>query len=253
MGKLPKRASVLNASGRGTVLPRRAGARGVTGRILGDALAGRPTPRPALLLPPGCGAASDGVVERRLAPWSALVERVGWAEAKRALYAAMDDEGAPRGAPLPGPEPLARGPDAVLLDDPHAVLLAPEEFARLVAPATRAAVASLREGAPVIYATQGTALLLPHLPGLGADAWGVDWRVPLEDVRAKHPRVPLVGNLDPTLLLAPEAWLRQEARWMLDAMPGPGYVAALGGPLAPGTPRAALEAFADEVRSAQRA
>lgn len=143
---------------------------------------------------------------------------------------------------------LAAGADVVEVRDRWAERVSPEEFERLVLPATRQLFAQLR--GPSIYDALGTAHLLPHLAATGATAWGIDWRVPLEEARARHPSVALVGNLDPTLLLAPEPWLRQEVRWMVEAMPGPGWVAALGGPLLPETSDAALAAFAHTVAGA---
>ncbi|GEM_PF-5604645 len=140
------------------------------------------------------------------------------------------------------------GADVLELHDPWADRLAPEEFERLVLPATRAALERLR-GAKTVYHPQGTPHLLPLLPRCGAHAWGIDWRVPLEDVRARHPDAPLVGNLDPTLLLAPPAWLAQEVGWMRDAVPQGGYVAALGGDLLPGTPEDGLRTFAETLAS----
>jgi uroporphyrinogen decarboxylase len=142
------------------------------------------------------------------------------------------------------------GADVLEAQDPWAERLAPEEFERLVLPAVRRLFGDLRgAGARTIYHPLGTSHLLDLMPKCGADAWGIDWRVPLEHVRATHPKAPLVGNLDPTLLLAPEPWLRQEARWMREAMPQGAYVAALGGDLLPQTPEAGVRAFVEELQA----
>lgn len=177
----------------------------------------------------------------------------GFPEAKAFAYAhgAAWERLLARGADLAAEHLAAQreaGADVMEIREPWAERVAPEEFERLVLPAVRRLFGALR--GPAIYHPLGTAHLLEQLPATGATAWGVDWRVPLEEVRALHPHVPLVGNLDPTLLLAPEAWLRQEVGWMREAMPGPGWVAALGGPLLAQTSRAALAAFADAMRAA---
>jgi uroporphyrinogen decarboxylase len=142
----------------------------------------------------------------------------------------------------------AAGADALEAQDPWADRLAPEEFERLVLPSVRALFGALR-GAKTVYHPSGTPHLLDLLPQSGADAWGIDWRVPLETARARHPGVPLVGNLDPTLLLAPEPWLRQECRWMREAVPQGAYVAALGGDLLPQTPEASVRVFVEAMQA----
>lgn len=139
----------------------------------------------------------------------------------------------------------AAGADVMEIRDPWAERVAPEEFERLVLPAVRRLTGAL--GAPSIYHPLGTAHLLSVLPATGASALGIDWRVPLEDARARHPQATLVGNLDPTLLLAPEAWLRQEVGWMREAMPGARWIAALGGPMLPQTSPEAIRALVDAL------
>jgi uroporphyrinogen decarboxylase len=139
------------------------------------------------------------------------------------------------------------GADVLELVDPWAERVAPDEFERLVLPAVRALFASLAGPVRTIYHPLGTPHLLDLLPRCGADAWGIDWRVPLAQVRARHPGAPLVGNLDPTLLLAPEPRLRREARGLREAMPEGALVAALGGDLLPQTPEGAVAALADEL------
>ena len=57
---------------------------------------------------------------------------------------------------------------------------------------------------PVVHFGVGTGELLSAMHGIGVDAVGVDYRVPL-DVAARRvgADVPLQGNLDPALLAAP--------------------------------------------------
>lgn len=143
---------------------------------------------------------------------------------------------------------IRAGCDAVQLFDTWAEQLAPEEYERLVLPHVRKVFDGLRdEGVPLIYFARGTPHLLPHLPKTGATMWSVDWRTPLEEVRAKHPGVPLQGNLDPTLLFAPRETLVQETQWMLEALGGHAHVANLGHGILPGTPVEGVQAFIETV------
>ena len=140
------------------------------------------------------------------------------------------------------------GCDALQLFDTWAEHLAPEEYERLALPYVRQVFDALRDlDAPRIYFARGTPHLLPHLPETGADAWSVDWRVPLEEVRARHPGVPLQGNLDPTLLFAPPELLRRETTWMLEALQGQAHVANLGHGILPGTPIEGVRTFVETV------
>lgn len=138
------------------------------------------------------------------------------------------------------------GCDAVQLFDTWAEALAPSEYEEYALPYVRQALAGV-EDAPRIYFARGTPHLLPLLPKTGADVWSTDWRVPLEDVRAAHPGVPLQGNLDPTLLFAPRDLLVEETRAMLDALRGEAHVANLGHGILPGTPIEGVRTFVETV------
>lgn len=140
------------------------------------------------------------------------------------------------------------GCDAVQVFDTWAEQLAPEEYERLVLPHVQRVFQGLRDaGVPTIYFARGSPHLLPHLPKTGATVWSIDWRVPLEDVRAAYPGQPLQGNLDPTLLFAPPRTLAQETRWMLEALHGEGHVANLGHGILPGTPVEGVRTFIETV------
>jgi uroporphyrinogen decarboxylase len=74
---------------------------------------------------------------------------------------------------------------------------------------------------PTIYFSTGSAHLNELLAQVGSDALGVDWRQPLDRVRRQiGNRMALQGNLDPGALLAPSEAMRQEARQVLDKIPG---------------------------------
>lgn len=140
------------------------------------------------------------------------------------------------------------GCDAVQLFDTWAEALAPPEYERLALPYVQRVFHALRDlDAPRVYFARGTPHLLPFLPGTGATAWSVDWRVDLADVRRAHPRVPLQGNLDPTLLFAPPDHLRRETTRMLESLGGEAHVANLGHGILPGTPVEGVRVFVETV------
>ena len=73
-------------------------------------------------------------------------------------------------------------------------------------PHTRAVIAGLTRGVPVIHFGTGTAGLLPLMREAGGDVVGLDWRVDLDAgwLAVGHD-VAVQGNLDPVALLSPPA------------------------------------------------
>jgi uroporphyrinogen decarboxylase len=130
---------------------------------------------------------------------------------------------------------IAAGAQAVMLFDTWGGVLAPsayrefslEYMTRIVEGLTREA-----EGrrVPVILFTKGGGAWLDAMAASGCDALGVDWTTDLGDARrACAGRVALQGNLDPGVLYAPPALIRdQVARVLASYGPGPGHVFNLG-------------------------
>lgn len=111
-------------------------------------------------------------------------------------------------------------------------------FARHLAPGLVALFSELRAtGVPTIYFATASSHLLGEFARLGADALGVDWRVPLGRVRAEvGDRIALQGNLDPAALLANPATLATAAREVLDELPDAGsHIFNLGHGVLPDT------------------
>ena len=139
------------------------------------------------------------------------------------------------------------GADVVQLFDTWAGLLDPGQFERLAVPSAREALSGL--GVPTIYFAPGAAHLLERFPDVGATAYGVDWRVPLERAwRSIGEEHSIQGNLDPSVLLAgPEA--AQRATWeLLDRVQArPGHVFNLGHGVMPDTPVESVAAVVDAV------
>ncbi|CAL8898737.1 uroporphyrinogen decarboxylase [Kocuria varians] len=98
-----------------------------------------------------------------------------------------------------------------------------------------AAVADL--GVPRIHFGTGTGELLGAMRDAGADAVGVDYRIPL-DVAARRlgGRTVVQGNIDPALLDAPRDVLHEHTRDVLRrGRAAPGHVVNLGHGVPPGT------------------
>jgi uroporphyrinogen decarboxylase len=88
---------------------------------------------------------------------------------------------------------------------------------------------------PVIAFTKGGGLWLEEIAASGVDAVGLDWTVNLARARERVAgKVALQGNIDPSVLFAPPATIRVEARAVLDSYGNhPGHVFNLGHGITP--------------------
>ncbi len=139
------------------------------------------------------------------------------------------------------------GAAAVQLFDTWAGILSPEDWERWSLPFVQRAFARV-SGVPRLYFTRDSAVFLDRLTQTGADALSLDWRLDLRAARARLGPIPVQGNLDPTVLYAPEAEIRRRVRAILDAGGGRGHVFNLGHGVLPDTPISGVEAMIDEVR-----
>jgi len=113
------------------------------------------------------------------------------------------------------------------------------------------------ETVPAIVFTKGGGLWLEALADSGADAVGLDWTVNLAEARRRTAgRVALQGNLDPTVLFAPEAAIRAQARRVLDDFAAgggcDGHVFNLGHGISQFTPPESAAILVDEVHRYSR-
>jgi uroporphyrinogen decarboxylase len=130
---------------------------------------------------------------------------------------------------------IEAGAQAVMVFDTWGGALAPAQYrefslaymARIVAGLTRE-----REGrrVPVVLFTKGGGAWLDAMAATGADALGVDWTTDLATARRlTGGRVALQGNLDPCVLYAPPAAIREEVKRVLESFGrGQGHVFNLG-------------------------
>jgi uroporphyrinogen decarboxylase len=148
------------------------------------------------------------------------------------------------------------GARALQVFDTHAGELSREDFETFEVPALRKVFDGVRAALgkacpPLVLYSQGTSAWLDLLPRTGADAFSVDWRLPLGDARRALGGRPVQGNLDPAALLGSEDELRAATRRMLASVAGGrGVVANLGHGVLVGTPPENVAAFVDEVKRA---
>ena len=102
---------------------------------------------------------------------------------------------------------MAAGAQAIQLFDSWVGVVSAEDWEEFVLPPTAALVAAVRAtGVPVIYFPNGATTLLERIAEVGADVYGIDWRLPIDEARARLRRRrtrAVQGNLDPALLLGP--------------------------------------------------
>ena len=147
---------------------------------------------------------------------------------------------------------IRAGAQAVQLFDSWVGVLSAEDFETYALPPTAALVAELRgAGVPVIYFGNGAAAILDRVARVGATVYGVDWRVPIDEARAKLGNAAaLQGNLDPSTLLGPIAEIERRARDIVRRGGKRGHVFNLGHGIYPETPIEAVEALVAAVRAA---
>jgi uroporphyrinogen decarboxylase len=130
---------------------------------------------------------------------------------------------------------IAAGAQAVMVFDTWGGVLSPRDYsdfslrymAQIVDGLTRE-----HEGGrvPAILFTKGGGAWLEAMAGTGCDALGVDWTVDIGEARRRvGDRVALQGNMDPGVLYASPARIREEAAAILKAYGhGSGHVFNLG-------------------------
>lgn len=147
---------------------------------------------------------------------------------------------------------VANGAAAVQLFDSWAGALSPADYERFVLPASRLVFDGMADlDVPRIHFGVGTGELLSLMHQAGTDVVGVDWRVPLDEARRRlGPDVPIQGNLDPAVCLAPWEVVAEQTRDVLAAAgDGPGHVFNLGHGVLPETDPAILEQVVELVHA----
>jgi uroporphyrinogen decarboxylase len=145
---------------------------------------------------------------------------------------------------------VAAGAAAVQIFDSWVGVLDPDSYRDFVLPSARRIFTGIADlGVPRIHFGVGTGELLPLLAAAGADVVGIDWRVPLDQARARlGTEIALQGNLDPVLCLAPWEVLAERVTAVLDRGGNRGHVFNLGHGVLPETSPDTLRRIVEHVR-----
>jgi len=153
-------------------------------------------------------------------------------------------------------EQARSGARALQVFDTWAGQLSREDWEEFALPPLRTLFAGVRRELgdacpPLVLYSQGTSAWTEMLPETGADAFSVDWRLPLGEAKKRLGGRAIQGNLDPTALLGTPESVRAETKRMLASADGqPGVVANLGHGVIVGTPPENVAAFVEEVKHA---
>ena len=134
------------------------------------------------------------------------------------------------------------GADALQVFDSWIGRLTLPDYERYVAPHMRQLFDSLNQlDVPIIHFGTQSMHLINAMAAAGGDVVGLDTTTPLDWARSKLGDRPVQGNLDPTLLFAPETVLSREIGDIISANASrPGHIFNLGHGILPGTPPQAV-------------
>jgi uroporphyrinogen decarboxylase len=144
---------------------------------------------------------------------------------------------------------IEAGAHAVQLFDSWVGHLAPHDYATYVLPSVQRIMGDLGDlDVPRIYFGVGTGELLNPMSRAGADVIGVDWRVPLDAARERvGSAMPVQGNLDPAVCLAPWPVVAERAVDVLRRGGGHTHIFNLGHGVLPETDPQTLTSLVDLV------
>jgi len=144
------------------------------------------------------------------------------------------------------------GAQAIQIFDSWVGVVSPDDWDDFVLEPTRALVAAVRaSGVPVIYFPNGATTILDRVAKVGADVVGIDWRLPIDEARARLGGAAAVqGNLDPSLLLGPVSVLEKRAVDVVRRGGKRGHIFNLGHGITPEVPVDNVAALVAAVRGA---
>ncbi|MDG4656731.1 uroporphyrinogen decarboxylase [Ectobacillus antri] len=125
---------------------------------------------------------------------------------------------------------VAAGAKAVQIFDSWVGALNVADYRLYIKPTMERIFTELRElNVPLIMFGVGASHLANEWHDLPLDVVGLDWRLPIEEARARGIHKAVQGNLDPAILLCPWEEIEVRAKAILDqGMKQPGYVFNLG-------------------------
>ncbi|HXI55638.1 MAG TPA: uroporphyrinogen decarboxylase [Polyangia bacterium] len=145
---------------------------------------------------------------------------------------------------------VAAGAQAIQIFDSWVGVASVDDWNDFVFEPTAALIANVRAtGVPVIYFANGATTILDRVAHTKADVYGIDWRLPIDEARARLGGAAAVqGNLDPAVLLGPVAEIERRAADIVRRGGRRGHVFNLGHGITPETPLASVEALVRAVR-----
>merc|ERR1719198_1552705 len=153
---------------------------------------------------------------------------------------------------------IESGAQVIQLFDSWAGHLAPRDYDAFAAPYQQRVIAAIKRAHPdvpiIIYINKSGALL-ERMAQVGADIVSVDWTVSLDEARRRlGDDIGIQGNLDPAILLADHATIRERAVEILDQAAGipKGHVMNLGHGIDATTPEENAKFFVDTVQAYRR-
>jgi len=148
---------------------------------------------------------------------------------------------------------LEAGADVIQIFDSWTYVSSPELFKEYVPHLDFVATELKRRyAAPVIYFFRGSGFLYREAFKLPFDAFSVDWSLPMEVALKKLPNKAVQGNLDPTLLFAPDGIIKEETLKLLKTVAENRrtlYVFNLGHGLSPEMELNKVKLLVDTVKS----
>ena len=149
---------------------------------------------------------------------------------------------------------IEAGVNAVMLFDTWGGVLTPELYQTFSLPYMAKIVQALKAKYPTIPSimfTKGGGQWLDAMANTGVDALGVDWTCDMAYVsRLVGHKVALQGNLNPAVLRATPAVIREEVKKVLSAFgSGPGHIFNLGHGITPDVPPDNVAVMIEAVRA----
>jgi len=134
---------------------------------------------------------------------------------------------------------IKAGAQCIQIFDTWGGILSPADYEAYVLPYTTRLINGLnRMETPVIHFVKGAGTMLEIVKKAGGDVMGLDWHVNLASARnTLGPDMAVQGNLDPTVLYAPQQIIEREVKRVLDENAGrPGHIFNLGHGILPTVP-----------------
>lgn len=145
---------------------------------------------------------------------------------------------------------IEAGAKAVQIFDSWAGLLAPHDFDAYSLKYFQKIRSHIPRNIPCIYFSRGSGAYASRIKSISPDGVSVDWTADISSVREKLP-LPIVlqGNLDPSYLFGPEAFVREKTEEILSSMQNdPGFIFNLGHGILPKTPPENVAALVETVK-----